>query len=162
VLRAEVNDPSFVHQNSARVTAEIKGPSGRAATLPLAWDVKHEGQYGGSFKPLDEGVHEVTVTAVQGDRTLGAAHANFRIADSTEEFRGAARNTDLLKRLAAETRGRYYTPGDLRTLAEDIALVDNGTSRVEELDLWDMPLVFLLVAGFMAAEWAVRKRRGLA
>jgi len=161
-LRAEVNDSSFIHQNNAAVTAEIKAPSGRTTTVPLAWDVRHEGQYLASFKPVDEGIHEVTVTATQGSRSLGTARANVRIADSTEEYHGAALNAGLLKRLAADTKGRYYTPADLRTLPEDISFVDNGASRVEERDLWDMPVLFLLLVALMSTEWVARKRKGLA
>jgi len=32
----------------------------------------------------------------------------------------------------------------------------------ESRDLWDMPVVFLLLVGLLGGEWAYRKRRGLA
>jgi uncharacterized membrane protein len=32
----------------------------------------------------------------------------------------------------------------------------------ERRDLWDMPAAFLLLGGLLAAEWAYRRRRGLA
>ncbi|PYV18966.1 MAG: hypothetical protein DMG07_02840, partial [Acidobacteria bacterium] len=70
--------------------------------------------------------------------------------------------TDLLKRLAADTAGRYYSPSAMRTLPEDISFVDNGASRIEEKDLWDMPLLFLLLVGAVSGEWVLRKRKGLA
>jgi hypothetical protein len=71
-------------------------------------------------------------------------------------------NSMLLKRLSAETGGRYYSPGDSRTLAEDISYVDTGSSRLEEKDLWDMPFLFLLLVGLIGSEWFFRKRKGLA
>jgi hypothetical protein len=33
---------------------------------------------------------------------------------------------------------------------------------LEEKDLWNMPIVFLLLLGLVGAEWAFRRNRGLA
>jgi len=32
----------------------------------------------------------------------------------------------------------------------------------EQKDLWDMPVIFLILVGLMAGEWAYRRARGLA
>jgi len=32
---------------------------------------------------------------------------------------------------------------------------------LEERDLWDMPIVFLLLAATLGAEWIYRRQRGL-
>jgi cytochrome c-type biogenesis protein CcmH/NrfF len=32
----------------------------------------------------------------------------------------------------------------------------------ESLDLWDMPIVLIVLASLLATEWSVRRRRGLA
>jgi uncharacterized membrane protein len=162
VLRAEVNDEAFLHLNNAKVTARIKSPSGATASVPLVWDLSKEGQYSGAFKPVEEGIYEATTEAFQGTRSLGTARANFRIAESPEEYHNAGLNADLLKKLAADTGGRYYTAGDARTLPEDISYADTGASRLEEKELWDMPVFFLLLAGAVSTEWILRKRKGLA
>jgi uncharacterized membrane protein len=162
LLHAEVNDPTFMHLNNAEVAARVKSPSGETTTVQMSWDVDKDGQYTATYRPREEGVYEVTAEATQGTRTLGTSKANFRIAESTEEFHNAAMNADLLKRLAAETGGRYYTPGEARTLPEDISYVDNGVSRLEEKELWDMPFLFLLMVAAISSEWILRKRKGLA
>jgi len=161
-IRAEVNDPTFMHLNNAQVTAQVKSPSGEKTTLQMAWDVDKDGQYTAAFRPREEGIYEVTAEAAQGTKSLGSAKANFRIAESTEEFHNAVLNSDLLKRLAADTGGRHYMPSDARTLPEDISYVDNGVSRIEEKDLWDMPFLFLFLVATISAEWIFRKRKGLA
>ena len=51
---------------------------------------------------------------------------------------------------------------DVSTLPEDIAYTARGVTVVEELELWDMPAAFLVLLTLLAAEWAVRRRRGLA
>jgi hypothetical protein len=148
--------------NNAKVTAKVKAPSGAMVSVPLIWDLSKEGQYSGSFRPLEEGVYEVATEAFQGSRSLGVGHANFRIAESQEEFHNAGMNAELLKKLATDTGGRYYTADTARTLPEDISLADTGASRLEEKELWDMPIFFLLVVGAVSAEWILRKRKGLA
>jgi uncharacterized membrane protein len=161
-IRAEIHDSSFMPLNNATVTARIKAPSGETSEMQLTWDVERDGIYSTSFKPEEEGIHEVVSEAFQGGKSLGIAKTSFRIADSTEEFHQATLNSSLLKRLSEETGGRYYTPDSSRTLPEDIAYTDTESSRLEEKDLWDMPSLFLLIVGLASAEWMLRKRKGLA
>jgi len=161
-IRAEVNDDTFMRLNNAQVTARVKSPSGDLITAPLIWDSSKEGQYSSTYKPQEEGIYEVTAEAFRGTRSLGIAKANFRIAESSEEYHNANLHADLLKKLAADTGGRYYTSSDARTLPEDISYTDTGASRLEERELWDMPIFFLLLAGAVSAEWILRKRKGLA
>jgi len=33
---------------------------------------------------------------------------------------------------------------------------------VNQMDLWDMPIIFLLLVALVSAEWSYRKMRGLA
>jgi hypothetical protein len=162
VIRAEVNDPSYVHLNNAQVAVQVKAPSGRVRTVPLSWEPDEEGVYAGMFKAEEDGIYEISTEAFQGAKSVGGAKGNFRIADSTEEYHGAALNTALLKELASETGGRYYSPREASHLAEDISYVDNGTARLEEKELWDMPFLFLMLVGAVSAEWVLRKRKGLA
>jgi uncharacterized membrane protein len=162
VIRAEVSDNSFTPLNNARLLAEVKAPSGRISSLQFDWDVEKDGAYSTSFKPSEEGIYEISAEAFQGSKSLGTAKANFQIAESTEEFQNAAMNSSLLKRLSSVTGGRYYTPGNLQSLPEDISYIDKGASRIEDKDLWDLPFLFLLLAGLISAEWMLRKRKGLA
>jgi uncharacterized membrane protein len=162
LLRAEVNDSSFMHLNNAQVTVSVKAPSGEVTSVPLTWQPNQDGLYAGSFKAREEGIHGITGEAFQGSRSIGIAKSNFLVAESTDEFHNAVLNSSLLKQIAADTGGRYYTPAEARNLPEDISYVENGASRIEERELWDMPIFFLLMIGAVSAEWAARKRKGLA
>jgi uncharacterized membrane protein len=161
VLSAEVSDPSFEPLNNIELSAEVTSPSGNISSVPLVWDVNKDGHYSGAFKPNEEGIHKVTCEAFRGKVSLGKAQAHFRIAESTEEFHDAALNSDLLRRLADETGGRYYKVNALQTLPEDISYIDKGAHRMEGKDLWDMPFLFLLLVGLISTEWVLRKRKGL-
>ena len=66
------------------------------------------------------------------------------------------------RRVAEETGGRFYTPETVASLPEDVSFTESGTVVHEERDLWDMPIVFLLLVALVGAEWGYRRRRGLA
>jgi hypothetical protein len=92
-----------------------------------------------------------------------AADTSFiRVADLNTEYFDAEMRAPLLKRIADETGGRFYTPATANTLADDVALSKRGVTTVNEMDLWDMPVVLVLLVGLLTAEWSYRKLRGLA
>jgi hypothetical protein len=162
LIRVEANDSSFLPINNAQAAATVKSPSGNLTSIPLTWDVEKDGSYAGSYEPQEEGVYEISAEAVQGSKSLGTAQTHFRSAESIEEFHNAGMNADALKRLSRETGGRYYPASEANNLPEDISYTDKGIARTEEKELWDMPFLFLFLVGFVAAEWILRKRKGLA
>jgi hypothetical protein len=85
-----------------------------------------------------------------------------RVGDLNTEYIDSEMRETMLRRIAEETGGKYYTPDKLSTLVEDIALSKRGVTVVNQMDLWDMPFNFLLLLGLVTAEWGYRKLRGLA
>ena len=84
------------------------------------------------------------------------------VAPSRSEYFGSQLNESLLERIANETGGRYYTPETVASLPEDLSITGRGSTIIEEKDLWDMPILLLLLLSMMAAEWLYRRRKGLA
>ena len=60
----------------------------------------------------------------------------------------------LLRRVAEETGGRFYPLADVARLSEDVRYSGSGITRVESYDLWDMPIVFLLIVGLVGGRSA--------
>jgi uncharacterized membrane protein len=167
-LRADVRDSQFVAVNGATVTAEITAPSGAKSVVPMEWTVARDGEYRAAFTPSEPGVHDMRVTwrrtAASGsaDATHASAPSHFEAADSREEYFASSMRAPLLRRVADETGGRFYTPATVRTLPEDLRYARGGVTITERKDLWDMPIVFLMLGGLMAVEWGYRRRRGFA
>jgi hypothetical protein len=51
--------------------------------------------------------------------------------------------------------------GAASALPKDIVYTERGITATEQLDLWDMPVVFFLLAGLLASEWGLRRARGM-
>ena len=161
-LEANVLDAGFVEVNGAAVNAHITLPTGETRDIPMEWSVSEDGRYVADFTPDMDGIFEVSVAAGRDSVTFGTAATSVRVAPGTDEFRDPRQRRSLLERIAEETGGRYYTPETAVNLPEDLRFTGGGVTVTEERDLWDMPILFLLLAGLMGAEWAYRRKRGLA
>ena len=161
-LEANVLDAGFVEVNGAAVNAQVTLPTGEVRDLPMEWSVSDDGLYTASFTPQMDGLFEVSVDAGRDTVTLGTAATSVRVAPGTGEFRDPRQRRSLMERVADETGGRYYTAETAANLPEDLQFTGGGVTVTEERDLWDMPILFLLLAGLMGAEWGYRRKRGLA
>jgi hypothetical protein len=116
--------------------------------------------YSARWQAAKPGSYAVSVAATCGNQTLGEDVLTFRLEKGVAENFHTEQNRELLEKLAAETGGRYYTPGNARHLADEIVYSEAGISAREMKSLWDMPAVFLGLLGFRAAEWLLRRRWG--
>jgi len=160
-LRTVVVDSAYERLNDAQVAAQVIAPSGGRQPLTLDWAVDRDGEYRASFAPSEEGVHKIQVTATT---SAGAVTDTtyVRVAQLDAEYTLAEMRRPFLQRIADETGGRFYTPATVGTLPEDIAMTKRGVTVINEMDLWDMPIIFILLVALVSAEWGYRKMRGLA
>ncbi|MGH9841989.1 MAG: glutamine amidotransferase, partial [Blastocatellia bacterium] len=162
-LRSEVNDKKFDAVKDAQVAVRITKPSGAGVELPQKIHYDQQGaDYRGEFKPDETGLYKIEMTAKRGGATLGSAASSFLVTERTREFHDAAQNVELLKRVAAETGGKYYPLNKADDLLDEISMLEGKNSEKISKDLWDMPINFLLLVGLASAEWFLRKRKGLA
>ncbi len=165
-IRGEVNDKKFEAIKDATVVAKITKPSGQIVDLPMAFNFAAESSeandYQSEYKPDEQGLYKLELTARKGNETVGAATSSFLVTDLNREFHNAAQNVELLKRIAAETGGKYFPLSKANDLIEELTYLEGKNSERVSLDLWDMPINLLLLLGLASAEWFLRKRKGLA
>ena len=161
-LRSTVLDSAFVEVNGASVEARVTSPSGVEESVPLEWTLSRDGEYEAPFTPTEEGIYTVEVAAVRGEEVLGTGTTYLRVAPSDAEYMDPGMRSSLLRRIADETGGRFHTAASLSSLPDDITLGGGGISVTEELPLWDMPILLLILLGLLGAEWGMRRSRGLA
>jgi uncharacterized membrane protein len=161
-LAASVADPTFLEVNSAEVTATVTAPTGQTVTVPMQWTGERNGEYRATFAPDVDGTFEARVEATAHGKTLGSDTVVFRAGPGDEEFFDAAMRAPLLRRVAEETGGRFYTEDTMRRVADDLKYSGRGVTVTEERELWDMPAMLLLLMGCVLAEWTYRRARGLA
>jgi hypothetical protein len=107
-------------------------------------------------------MYQVKGTAARGAQELGTQVMHARASAGDSEYFDAAMRSSLLQRVAEETGGRFFTPATAAALPEAISYSGRGVTVVEERDLWDMPVILMLLLALIAADWAYRRKRGLA
>jgi uncharacterized membrane protein len=160
LIRADVRDKTYQPVRDAVVEARILGPNGLAATVPLAPEPMSDGVYTASWTADPAGSYLVELAARRGSEEVGRDVFNFRREDGVAENFGVEQNRELLTKLAAETGGNYYSPSNASKLINEISFSEAGLTIRENRDLWNMPIVFLLILGLIAAEWLLRRRWG--
>jgi uncharacterized membrane protein len=162
-LTAEVLDPAYKGVNDGRITAHATAPSGKIEDVPMEWTIEHDGEYRGRFTPSEDGIYRISVDGLTKDgKDVGRGTYNLRVAPSDAEYFDAAMRASLLRRVAEETEGRFFRAADTASLVDAITYSGKGITVTEERELWDMPVILLLLLGFMGGEWLFRRKRGLA
>ena len=161
-LVADVVDRAFLELNDARVVARVKRPNGTVDTVPMQWTGEQNGEYRATFATVEAGIYTAEVEAVRGTTAVGRSATQVRVVPSDAEYFDASMQPARLRRIAEETGGRFYTAGKLTGLVEDLQYTGRGVTTIEERELWHMPIVLIALLGLMFAEWALRRRVGLA
>jgi uncharacterized membrane protein len=161
---AQVRDRQFQPAADAHVTAHIVGPQGVNAFLDLAPSPDTPGTYQVDWTAERPGAYLAEIVAESGasdPQELGRDVVTFQRQDGVAENFHTAQNRRFLEQLASQTGGRYWKPGDLKSLPRDISYSDAGISVRSTKELWDMPIVFALLIGLPAAEWLLRRKWGV-
>lgn len=160
-LTAELRDEAYRPANDARVTAMVEAPDGSAFEVPMEWTAERDGEYRASFRPETPGLHRIVVDASKGDSVVTTAVVGLDAVQDNGEYFAAQMRAPLLRRIAEETGGSFYQVNNLGRLPEDIRYSGQGVTEMERYDLWDMPILFLLLVGLVVGEWGYRRKRGL-
>lgn len=160
---ADIRDKRFNPVNDAHASARITKPSGAVVDVPLKFTTLNDvNTYVGQFKADEPGQHRIDLTATSATAGPVNAKSNLLVSEANREFFGAAQNSDVLKRIASETGGKYYQTNEMQSLLDDLIYRQTPYSERVTKDLWDMPINFMLIIGLLAGEWFLRKREGMA
>jgi uncharacterized membrane protein len=160
---ADIRDKKYNPVTGARATALVFKPSGASVEVPLRFTARDDAnRYVGEFKTDELGRHRIELSATGAEIGTVTVESNFLVSELNREFYDSTQNVNLLKRIASETGGKYYTLDELDALVGDLTYRQTDNSQRVTKDLWDMPVNFLLLVGLLSGEWFLRKREGLA
>ena len=173
MLRAEVRDKSYQPSADATVTVEVSDGLGPPTSLEMTPVAGERGLYQAAYETNHTGVFRFEAVAkspaagagpdgsdgaaqAAAGEELGRARFAVRREDGVIEHYRVQQNRPLLERLAAATGGTYFGVGDVSRLPEAVSFSEAGSVERQVLDLWNIPLAFLLLLLLKGAEWLVR------
>jgi hypothetical protein len=160
-IEADVNDRAFVEVNDAGVIGRVTRPDGSVLEVPMPWTGERDGQYRGTFVSTVPGTYQVDVEATRDGEIIGGDAAFVRAGAGDAEYFDPTMHEAPLQLIADETGGRFYTPASVAGLPEDIQFTGRGVTSVEERELWNMPIILLLLVTLACTEWGYRRAVGL-
>ena len=166
-ISAEVRDQQYNPAADAKVEAHILGPSGVSALVEMSPVPDNPGQFSAAWSAPKPGAYLTEVTAQRNDpatntvKELGRDVLTFQRMDGVAENFHTEQNRELLEHLASQTGGQYWKPADLGKLATNIPFSEAGVTMRQTKDLWDLPLVFLVLIALRFAEWWLRRKWGI-
>ncbi len=166
-LTADVRDQQYNPAPDAKVEAHILGPSGITALVEMTPVPDNPGQFLAAWSAPKTGSYLTEVTAQRTDpatgkfKELGRDVIAFQRMDGVAENFHTEQNRDLLEHLATQTGGQYWKPADLGKLAGSIPFSEAGVTMRETKDLWNLPLVFVVLILLRFSEWWLRRKWGI-
>ena len=118
------------------------------------------GRYETVLDAVAPGIYRFEATADIEGELLGSSRLAVRREDGVAEHFRIQQDRPLLERLANATGGRYFALADAASIPEAVQFSDAGVVERRLLDLWNMPINFVLLLLFKATEWLLRLRWG--
>jgi hypothetical protein len=159
-LQAEVNDKEFEPTDDATVTVTASRGPGPGTPIELTRVPGQQGMYAASYETDGDGLYRFQAEASLEEQSLGTAAVAVRRNDGAAEHFHIQQNRPLLERLSSATGGRYFALAGVDALPEAIRFSNAGIVEREVLDLWNMPINFLLLLLLKSGEWLLRLRWG--
>ncbi|KPK65296.1 MAG: hypothetical protein AMK73_03325 [Planctomycetes bacterium SM23_32] len=132
------------------------GTTVRLEPLPLSL-----GEYQLTYEPPAGGLYHATASAVLDGDELGRDRFEFVVGQAASEFDKVDMAEEVLRSVAHESGGLYYTLATAGKIPEELQLRRGLVAHRREVSLWNAPWFFAVFLLFVTAEWVVRKRRGL-
>lgn len=161
-----VRDEDFRPVANAEVAVEITAPSGEKRALTAALSDPQEGRYAVASRFDQSGVYRIEAIARRqgagATATVGVASRPVLVGGVDLEMTQPRLNDAVLRRLSAETRGRYVRADEADQLPSLVreSRADAGTPEMR--DVWHNGFSLLAIIALLAAEWVARRRAGLA
>jgi len=160
-ISVTVRNEDFAPVANAEVSLALTAPNGDVRLLTPALSSPQDGRYGVAARFDEPGVYRLEATAARGGARIGGTSRQVLVGGADLEMAQPRLNEAVLRRLAADTKGRYLPAdraGELPALLSESRV---GAGTPEQRDLWHNGWSFLALVALLGAEWMLRRRAGL-
>lgn len=158
-LRVWSYDEYFKPLSDVDVHLQVTYPDGKKEELPARAETA--GVFAASFETEQTGTHSVQAWVSRGGKRIGQDRVDARVQESHFEEEDLRPNFDLLRELARTTSGKFVPLDQFSVSVFDQMNADVVNQSGKKVLLWNAPWLFAAVIGLLAAEWVIRKKRGL-
>jgi uncharacterized membrane protein len=161
-LGVQVRDPTYAPLDNATVNIRVTGPDNKTLELRAEAGERQPGRYEALYVPRQDGAYRAEVTALAPDGSeVGRAQTGWTSDPAAEEFKDLRPNAQLMDRMARATGGQVIKASDLDSFVASLPTRNAQITEPYIRPLWHQSWVFLLAIACLAAEWGLRRWKGL-
>ncbi len=155
--------PMLAMTNATNAPASLSLNDTNRVRLNAEPALTEAGLYEALFVPRATGGYlaEAVVTDAEGVE-VGRAQTGWSADPAAEEFKSLKPNRALLENIARQTGGKVIAANELAAFAEKLPNLNAPITENLTTPLWHQPWVFLLALTCFAAEWGLRRWKGMA
>lgn len=157
---AKIFDQNYQKIKDASVLLSIKGEVPTDSEM-LSLSLDPMGDYVGTPGSLSPGKYLFKGEVFRDETKIGSKTGEFTVEEYSLEDSDLETDFDLLKKMAEVSGGKFYEKDQIGNLANDLELSGKEEERTKEIQLWNYPLLLILMVGCLSIEWAIRKRSQL-
>ena len=158
---ANVLTQSFdpVEQASYTVILDRKEVAGAETEMELSPVPDSPGLYSGVHLASEDGAYQLKTKPQDAEVSN---QVDFRIATIPLEDRETAMQADVARQIAEQSGGKNLGLLELANLPSELGEHEPLSRTVQlQIDLWDKPILFILLVVFAGTEWYLRRRENL-
>ncbi|MGE5216935.1 MAG: glutamine amidotransferase [Chloroflexota bacterium] len=165
-VKLHVLKDDFTPTRQASVQLRVFTPEGEPVLVPATAEAE-EGDYAGEFTPTREGTYRVEAEASLSGKTLGKDSTSFTAAYFYGEADDGLPRLDLLKQIAASSKGEYIPLDDwneksLEKIAARLeSIAPSEIVEQRQTRLWNNLWPFTIILALLSVEWWMRRKWGL-
>ena len=159
---ARIRDREYLPLDNATVMVTVQPPEGDALEIEAEANGDEAGTYIATYVPKQPGAYRAVISAKGPDGAeLGTREAGWASQPAAEEFASLHPNRDLLQSVAAKTGGEIISADELDSFVDGLSSRKAPIQESWIRPLWHTPWYFLIAIVCLAAEWGIRRIRGL-
>lgn len=160
-LRSELLDLGIETKTQPELRAVLTTPNGLEQVRPLARHPTLAGVYETEIGAAEPGDYWLHVEFDDDGNVISSAESRFSVTHAGNEYHQSQMNEQLLRKIATATNGAFFTATDADELVDALKTRQPGATTLLHYELWDMPVIFLLLATCLCLEWGYRRWRNL-
>jgi hypothetical protein len=158
-----VRDPEFLPLDNAQVSIEVSTPDGKKLPIVAEPNTGEAGTYIARHVPREAGAYRAAIKVAAPDGSeIGEREAGWVAQPVADEFNRLRPNRAWLQEIAAKTGGEVVAVDDLPKFVASLPSRKVPITEPWIRPLWHHPAFYIFVIGCFAAEWGLRRWKGLA
>lgn len=161
-LQVRVRDSEFLPQENAHVEVEVRTPEETTLLLDAEPSLQEPGLFEVALVPRAEGAYlaDITVTT-ESDPLPMTDQIGWVSQPDAEEFERITWNESALRQLAERSGGEIVKAEELPEFIRSLPQRELPVTEIHATPLWHSPWILLVALSCLAAEWGLRRLRGL-